>query len=79
MSFTLTTSSFSPEKSSIVGFAFSFGKKEGFYVPVAHLVNENLDSKASLDIIYEQMVNSKIVFFYQFRRQPGLWSWPVMI
>lgn len=55
------------EVDRIVGFSFAFSSKEGWYVPIRHVLGNNLPVKESLDIFYEMLCSKKMCFEYNMR------------
>lgn len=66
MSLDFETSDLDPDNGFIVGFSVAFSSDEGYYIPVKHAVGNNL-GKDSLDLLYKALLESKKVFFYNYK------------
>lgn len=68
MSFDTEATCLDPETGHIVGFSFSMGNKEGYYVPIKHSDKSlNVDYLQALKIIYEAMTKASIVYMFNSR------------
>ena len=63
------------EVDRIVGFSFAFSSKEGWYVPIRHVLGNNLPVKESLDIFYEMLCSKKMCFEYNMRFDTRMMSY----
>lgn len=51
----------------LVGFSFSFETGIGYYVPVGHLVGDNLPKEEAINLLFSIMYSTSICYFYHYR------------
>ena len=67
MAFDTETDGLNADVNHIVGFSFAYSDKEGWYVPIRHMIGHNLPAKESLELFYNAMLKAFINFEYNMR------------
>lgn len=70
MAFDLEATGLDPSEDNIVGVCLGFEPKAGYYIPVGHdeeFSEYNLDPKEVLDLVYDKMVRTPIVYMFNAR------------
>lgn len=67
MAFDTETNGLNADVNSIVGFSFAFSDKEGWYVPIRHLIGNNVPAKEALELFYQMMLKVSMNFEYNMR------------